>query len=465
VTATDAIGNTANGSDTIIADNEPPTAVLDFDAAPGHKKCDLSWTLGTDNFVLAGTVVQRNDNLGEYPEYSVFVGAWPVVDAFYPGDHLSGTNAYTGPATMAPDNVIPRNIYYYQAFCYDEARNYGAAAVTARDLATNYWLGDVADVLGFWGSDPGHDYNGLVNDADVDKLGGTYYVISPAWPHNQCDVGPTVHPDAHRLGLPLPDDWIEFEDLMIFATNYGAVSPRVVPYLPDLAASRALSLELVELGATETGEIEVALRLTGNADEVKGLSAAVAYDATELEHVSTRMSDEMAMPVGQLFFWQGAEEGRALVDLAVLGTGVTMGGSGDVAVMTFRALSDGYSLEFAAATLRGAGNDELAVELGGYESRPEIPTVFRLVGNTPNPFNPKTSIAYHVPREAEVAIRVYDVSGRLVRTLVDGASEPGRHEVLWDGRSDQGNDVGSGVYFCTMEAESFHGSRKMLLLK
>jgi flagellar hook assembly protein FlgD len=76
-----------------------------------------------------------------------------------------------------------------------------------------------------------------------------------------------------------------------------------------------------------------------------------------------------------------------------------------------------------------------------------------------------TRIAYEVPRPTGVAIRVYDVSGRLVRTLASGPAEPGRHDVLWCGRNDQGEPVGSGVYFCTMEADGFHARHKMVLLK
>jgi hypothetical protein len=130
VDATDAIGNPAvQGSDDIIADNVAPTVVTDFDAAPGHQKCDLSWTMGTDLYP-AGVVVQRDDNTGDYPLYAVFKGAWPNVDAFYPGSESLGTNVYNGIGTSTVDAVVDRNIYYYQAFCYDEARNYGLAAST-----------------------------------------------------------------------------------------------------------------------------------------------------------------------------------------------------------------------------------------------------------------------------------------------------------------------------------------------
>jgi len=166
-----------------------------------------------------------------------------------------------------------------------------------------------------------------------------------------------------------------------------------------------------------------------------------------------------------VFFWRGSDDERVQIDLAVLGTDVTVGGSGDVAVLTFQALSEGYTLEFASVDLRNADNEQLVVEFEGIESKPEVPAAFRLVGNLPNPFNPVTKIAYDVPREAAVAIRIYDVSGRLVRTLVDQRIEPGRHEAVWTGRNETGEPVGSGVYFCTMDAEEFHGSHKMTLLK
>ena len=59
--------------------------------------------------------------------------------------------------------MVGRNIYYYQAFCYDEARNYGPSDAGARDLATNYWLGDVSDGWGTWGGD------GLVDVQERDR--------------------------------------------------------------------------------------------------------------------------------------------------------------------------------------------------------------------------------------------------------------------------------------------------------
>jgi flagellar hook assembly protein FlgD len=86
--------------------------------------------------------------------------------------------------------------------------------------------------------------------------------------------------------------------------------------------------------------------------------------------------------------------------------------------------------------------------------------------NTPNPFNPTTAIRFVVPEGgARVALRVYDVEGRLVRTLVDGHRPAGSQAAVWDGASDSGVASASGVYFYRLEAPGFTQTRKMVLLK
>ena len=94
-----------------------------------------------------------------------------------------------------------------------------------------------------------------------------------------------------------------------------------------------------------------------------------------------------------------------------------------------------------------------------------VPAKYVLRGAAPNPFNPVTNVAYGAPRDSRVRLAVYNVAGRLVRTLVDGPVEAGYHTTVWDGRDDNGVAVGSGVYFCRMEAEGFDAATKMVLLK
>lgn len=70
-----------------------------------------------------------------------------------------------------------------------------------------------------------------------------------------------------------------------------------------------------------------------------------------------------------------------------------------------------------------------------------------LAQNAPNPFNPSTRIDYEVTKRGQATIRVYDVGGRLVRTLIEGTVDPGSHAVTWDGRDDGGERLPSGTYF------------------
>jgi hypothetical protein len=84
----------------------------------------------------------------------------------------------------------------------------------------------------------------------------------------------------------------------------------------------------------------------------------------------------------------------------------------------------------------------------------------------PNPFNPTTRIRYDVPaRGGKVTLRIYDVEGRLVRTLVNEHQSPGQKIATWHGRNAQGQSVATGVYFYRMTAPGFEMTRKMILLK
>ena len=86
--------------------------------------------------------------------------------------------------------------------------------------------------------------------------------------------------------------------------------------------------------------------------------------------------------------------------------------------------------------------------------------------NIPNPFNPQTTIAFDLPSEMLVSLRVYDVSGRLVDVLVDGEmAQQGRNEVVWRGRDQAGRLLPSGTYFYRLEAGGFSETKRMMLLK
>jgi hypothetical protein len=93
------------------------------------------------------------------------------------------------------------------------------------------------------------------------------------------------------------------------------------------------------------------------------------------------------------------------------------------------------------------------------------PAVTRLVGNAPNPFNPRTVIAFDLARDGPVQLDLYDLRGRLVRRLADRVFIAGRHSVAWDGLGDSGEALASGLYFCRLRAGDGAQVHKMTLLR
>jgi len=103
-------------------------------------------------------------------------------------------------------------------------------------------------------------------------------------------------------------------------------------------------------------------------------------------------------------------------------------------------------------------------------ANPELPEVFSLSPNYPNPFNPATTIKFQLPEKNGTAtvrtvLRVYDILGRLVRTIVDEDMSPGFYTKQWDGLNDNGVGISSGVYFYSIMAGDFRQTKKMLLIK
>lgn len=97
---------------------------------------------------------------------------------------------------------------------------------------------------------------------------------------------------------------------------------------------------------------------------------------------------------------------------------------------------------------------------------PPVATALRLDQNAPNPFNPRTSIRFHVPDDkGDVRLEVFDAAGRRVRLLAQGEMAPGEHVIIWDGKNDGGQELASGVYACRIVAGGEHQTRRMLMLK
>ncbi|MFL2995491.1 MAG: serine hydrolase [Candidatus Neomarinimicrobiota bacterium] len=94
-----------------------------------------------------------------------------------------------------------------------------------------------------------------------------------------------------------------------------------------------------------------------------------------------------------------------------------------------------------------------------------IPNIFSLHQNYPNPFNPFTSLRYDLPNDGLVNITIYDITGRIVKTLVNSSQTAGHKLVRWNATNDRNEPVSAGIYLYTIQADGFRHTKKMVLLK
>ena len=99
------------------------------------------------------------------------------------------------------------------------------------------------------------------------------------------------------------------------------------------------------------------------------------------------------------------------------------------------------------------------------ENDEQIPNQYSLFQNYPNPFNPKTLIKYILPEISHINIKVIDLHGNLIKTLVNKIQSPGYKAIYWDGTNHRDRKVSSGVYLYILETENFYEKKKMILLK
>jgi hypothetical protein len=95
----------------------------------------------------------------------------------------------------------------------------------------------------------------------------------------------------------------------------------------------------------------------------------------------------------------------------------------------------------------------------------EVPSGFSLYQNYPNPFNPNTKIRYSIPKNEFIVLKVYDVMGTEVQTLVNENQSAGTYEVNFDAKNIDGKELSSGIYYCKLQTNNFSETKRMLLLK
>ena len=131
---------------------------------------------------------------------------------------------------------------------------------------------------------------------------------------------------------------------------------------------------------------------------------------------------------------------------------------------TDNSVQAGQNYFYMIEAVDDAGNSgwttELSTSITSIKNEAALPTVFALEQNYPNPFNPSTMISYSIPQSSFVTLKVYDILGNEITTLVNETRSAGKYEVRFDA-----SELSNGVYFYTVNADNFTSTKKMLLMK
>ncbi len=232
--------------------------------------------------------------------------------------------------------------------------------------------------------------------------------------------------------------------------------------------------------------VNVPIQLTAQGNE-NALGFSLHFDPAILSAPQIQLGGE-AQGATLITNTNSADSGRLGITLA-LPTGLNFAaGTREIAVVTFTinpaTTADSTRIDFddlpvarevvdaeanVLQVIWKAGTITIDIINSVHESAGEQPSSFELGSNFPNPFNPETIIAYAIPAQASggvhVSLRIYNLQGQLVRTLVNQMQQAGRYAITWDGRNEHGQQVASGTFIYQLHAGNFLQSRKMALLR
>ncbi len=452
-----AVGPVASASFTVIG---VPAAVTTLavtrttagNDADGTIKLAITFTPTT--FAASAEVYRAP--FGSYPRYDDAGGLTPPTPSYPPGAPWVLTPVT---ASGQSDEPTTRDAYAYVVF---EKNAFGQVSAVSNKTAPapDYALGDVSNGIVAGAGD------NQVTDLDVSLLGAHYGIGASAILSagvSYLDVGPTV--DFGMGSRPFTDGRIDFEDLIVFATNYGAVSSPASVIAGAQAAARAArgreSLALDAPSAVAEGErfdVTVSAEAFGR---MQGLSAALAWDAGVAEPIAMTSSGWLERERGVL--WSAA---AGQFDAALLGARTRgLVGRGPLATFTFRALRAGDpAIHFARALARDAANRPLDDDAFALAGGALTPGETALLAPSPNPSAGDARIAFTLAQSGAVDLAIYSVDGRRVRTLAHGLFAAGLHGFTWDGRDDAQHAVAPGVYFSRLVTAGHTHTQRLVQL-
>jgi hypothetical protein len=200
--------------------------------------------------------------------------------------------------------------------------------------------------------------------------------------------------------------------------------------------------------------VEIPVRVK-NSQDVMAVDLAINYDTADFSVLSVEQTDL----AGGFSMAYNPVDGVLRIAMA---STATFSGNGKIATLTLGKNGPIPTTRGKVSISEAYFNDE-AVTIEG--SPVERRLDFALGPIAPNPFVDGTAVKFSMAKSAEVTVSIYNVSGQLVTTLVDGMVPAGQQSVMWDGRDLAGDRVARGVYFCRMATEGFVATQKVLTLE
>jgi hypothetical protein len=397
---------------------------------------ELDWYLRLDSasaaHVNSGTINLTGGNLvinqsGTSPSFTN-TGTM-TIDSGYTLDINGGAFNNEAAGTLAGDGTIDM-----------------AGGVTSFTNAGIISPGSSPGALTITGMDMVQEVTSLINIEIESPTGGSFDSLSVA---GNVTKGGILNVDLYNGYFPTIGDSIPFLSATAVSSDFDSLDLQIGGIIFDTVSSADL-ISLVCIQAD-------------NLDPTISLAATQSFGADDSVQIDLLgASDDPEYPDSLLTFGYSADNDSLLVTIdtadGLMMLKSDLGYSGTVELIV--SVSDP-----GAAT----GYDTVAVTIDPYvsvdEGEANLPGKFALEQNYPNPFNPQTVIEYSIPSRNEVVINVFNVLGQRVRTFVEGPRAAGTHRVVWDGRSDAGVPVASGIYLYRLQAGEQVRTRKMLLIK
>jgi len=291
-------------------------------------------------------------------------------------------------------------------------------------------------------------------------------LIYSLWNQTPADAGYVRASDINADGV------INSLDLGFVTSNFGNDGYGAPPVFKPTGkggdnATAQVGVEGVEdVDAWWPGRVfEVTAKATGMSD-VMAYELVLGFDPEKVKLLSGQ-----AVVEGNVFannsrgalFFSNSEPGRVEVASGRIGRDWSASGDAELVTVRFVALSDNPGeIEVLGGQLVNSAYLGTVMRV---EKAQALPLAAALHQNFPNPFNPSTEIRFDIPTARNVELRVYNQLGQTVRTLVDNRMKAGSYRLKWDGKTEAGHSVSSGVYFYSLEAGDFSQIRKMTLVK